>query len=218
VVLTGEASFIELVPGRTTDDVKIVAPRLSDNTLTVRVVTIEHALSSVEVSFVRAVPLVTRPVPIDGDGVGRIKGIAPGQYFLAARARSQDRNWVAHDLVEFADGEQEVLLYLQPASRIAGRVDGENGAVIDFGGVRVGATWMHDGNEVNPLDITEAPVAPDGSFRLDGLFGTRKLQLLGLGPEWQIRSIVQDRSDVTSAGITLTADREAKVVITVGRR
>ena len=55
-------------------------------------------------------------------------------------------------------------------------------------------------------------------FNLDGLFGTRKLQLMGLDPEWVIRSIVQDRSDVTALGVTLTADTEAKVVITVGRR
>ena len=65
---------------------------------------------------------------------------------------------------------------------------------------------------------TEAPVAPNGTFRLDGLFGTRKLQLIGLGSEWMIRSIVQDRSDVTAAGVTLAADTEAKVVVTVGRR
>ena len=42
VLLTGEASFVELVPGRTTDDVTIVAPRLADNKLTVRVVTLEQ--------------------------------------------------------------------------------------------------------------------------------------------------------------------------------
>ena len=84
--------------------------------------------------------------------------------------------------------------------------------------MRVGATWLHDGVEVNPLDITEAPVAPNGAFQLDGLFGTRKLQLMGLGPEWEIRSIVQDRTDVTGSGVTLAADTEAKVVITVGRR
>jgi hypothetical protein len=82
----------------------------------------------------------------------------------------------------------------------------------------VGATWLQDGIEVNPLDITEAAVGPDGSFKLDGLFGTRKLQLIGLDPEWEIRSIVQDRSDVTGSGVTLAADTEAKVVITLGRR
>jgi len=218
VLMFGDASFVELAAGEITSGLTIVAPRLSDNTLTVRVVTIEHSLSGVEVSFVRAMPLVTRPVPIDASGVGTIKGIAPGLYFLTARARSQDRHWVAHDLVEFSDGEQEVLLYLEPAARIAGRVVGENGAPITYDGVRVGATWLHDGIEVNPLDITETPVAANGTFTLDGLFGTRKLQLIGLDPDWEVRSIVQDRSDVTGSGVALTANTESKVVITLGRR
>jgi hypothetical protein len=217
VVLTGEASFIELASGRTTDDVTIVAPRLAGNKLTVRVVALEQ-LTNLDVSFVRVDPLVSRKVTIDDTGTGVIKGMIEGQYFLTARGGTQDSIWVAHELIEFAGGEQEALLYLQPAARISGRVVGEKGAAIDLGGVRVGATWVHDGTEVNPLDITEAPVSPSGSFRLDGLFGTRKLQLLGLGPEWEIRSIVQDRSDVTAAGVTVTADSEAKVVITVGRR
>ncbi|MEJ7666397.1 MAG: hypothetical protein WKG07_46230 [Hymenobacter sp.] len=71
---------------------------------------------------------------------------------------------------------------------------------------------------MNPLDIIEAPVASNGTFTLDGLFGTRKLQLIGLDPGWEIRSIVQDRSDVTGSGVTLAADTEAKVVVTLGRR
>ena len=110
------------------------------------------------------------------------------------------------------------MLYLQPAARIAGRIIVEKGAAVAFDGVRVGATWLQDGIEVNPLDVTEAPVAPNGSFKLDGLFGTHKLQLMGLDPEWQIQSIAQDRSDVTGSGVALTADSEAQVVITLGRR
>ncbi len=218
VLMFGDASFVELLSGEITHDLTIVAPRLSDNTLTVRVVSIGQTLSGLEVSFVRVMPLVTRPVPIDANGTGDIKGLAPGQYFLTARGRSDDRNWAAQEVVEFAGGEQEVLLYLQPAARISGRIVGEKGAAIALDGVRVGATWLQDGVEVNPLDITEAPVASNGMFTLDGLFGTRKLQLMGLGPEWEIRSIVQDRSDVTGSGVALTADSEAKVVITVGRR
>lgn len=218
VLMFGDASFVELAAGEITSDLTIVAPRLSDNTLTVRVVTIEQALPGLEVSFVRVMPLVTRPVPIDANGVGSIKGMAPGQYFLTARTRSHDRNWVAHELVEFDGGDREVLLYLAPAAQISGRIVAEKGAAIPFDGVRVGSTWLHDGIEVNQLDITEATVASNGTFRLDGLFGIRKLQLIGLDPEWEIRSIAQDRSYVTGSGVALTADTEAKVVITLGHR
>ena len=79
VLMFGDASFVELVAGETTNGLTIVAPRLADNVLSVRVVTIEQALAGLEVSFVRRQPLVTRPVPIDANGLGSIKGLAPGR-------------------------------------------------------------------------------------------------------------------------------------------
>jgi hypothetical protein len=217
VLLTGDADFIELVSGRTTDDVTIVTPRLADNKLTVRVVTVEQ-LTGLEVSLVRVEPLVSRKVAIDDSGSGEINGMVPGRYFLAARARSSDRILAAYEAVEVIGGEQEILLYLRGASRIAGRIIGEKGAAPALDGVRVGASWIHDGIEINPLDVDQVVVGADGTFTLDGLFGTRMLQVMGLDPEWQIRSITRDRSDVTTAGVSLTADTEAKVVIVLGRR
>jgi hypothetical protein len=43
-------------------------------------------------------------------------------------------------------------------------------------------------------------------------------QIMGLDPDWEIRSVTQGRVDVTASGIGLTGDTEAKVVIVVGRR
>jgi hypothetical protein len=217
VILNADASFIELAPGRTTENVTIVAPRLADNKLTVRVVTLEQ-VRDVDVSFVRVEPLVSRKVAIDDSGTGSINGMTVGRYFLIARARSGDRVVTAHEAVDVIGGEQETLLYLQPASRITGRIVGENGLAPALDGVRVGASWTEDGVEINPLNVDQARVAADGTFRLDGLFGTRILQVMGLDPEWQIKSITQGRSDVTAAGITLAADTEAKVIIVLGRR
>ncbi|MEJ7666398.1 MAG: carboxypeptidase-like regulatory domain-containing protein [Hymenobacter sp.] len=108
VLRTGEASFIELVPGRTTDDVTIVAPRLADNKLTVRVVTLEQ-LIDLDVAFVRVEPLVSRKVTLDDSGTATINGMIEGRYFLTARGRSDDRNWAAQEVVEFAGGEQECI-------------------------------------------------------------------------------------------------------------
>ena len=218
VLQATDAGSIELIAGETLDHIKFVAPRISDNTLTVRVVTSEPTLSQLDVSFIRVGPLATRQVAIDASGTGTVTGLAPGHYFLTARGMVGDRVLTAHDFVDFLGDDQETLLYLQPAARIAGRIVGEKSAAIAFEGVRGGATWLQDGVEVNPLDITEAPVASNGTFTLDGLFGTRKLQLMGLDPGWEIRSIVQDRSDVTGSGVALAPDIEAKVVITLGRR
>jgi hypothetical protein len=67
-----EAGSIELVAGQTVDDLTFVAPAISDNILIVRVVTIERELSQLDVSFVRVEPLVSRPVPIDSEGMGTV--------------------------------------------------------------------------------------------------------------------------------------------------
>ena len=218
VLQASEAGSVELVAGQTLDDITFVAPRIFENTLVVRLVTLERALSQLAVSFVRVEPLLSRPVSIDDSGTGTITGLVPGRYFITARGASGDRTWTAFEVVEFIGDTQEILLYMQPAARITGQVTAEKGAAVAFDGVRVGATWMHDGVELNPLDIDEAPVAADGTFHFEGLFGTRKLQLMGLDSGWEIRSISQDRTDVTESGIALAADTAAKVVIVVGRR
>jgi hypothetical protein len=181
-------------------------------------VSVQPDLSPLDVSFVRVEPLVTRRIAIDDSGTGTITGVVPGHYVLMARGLAGGRTWAASDVVDFVGDTQEILLQMRPASRVVGRVTGEKGAAIRFDGVRVGATLMQDGVEINPLDIDEAPVAADGTFSLDGLFGTRKLQVMGLDPEWEIRAVMQDRADVTAAGVALTDDTEAKVVIVVGRR
>jgi len=218
VLAESEAGSIELVAGETLDNIVVVAPRMSDNRLTVRVVTAEQNLTHLDVSFVRAEPLSSRRVTVDAGGAGTIEGVAPGRYFLTARGWRDDRVWTAADVVEFAGDAQEVLLYLQPAARLSGRIVSDKGPAPSMEGARVGATWTHHGVAINPLAYDEAPVAPDGTFRLDGLFASCQLQLIGFDPAFEILSISQGRADVTAAGVALTADTEANVVVVVRRR
>ena len=218
VLAQSDAGAIELVAGKTLEDIVVVAPALGDNRLTVRLVTLEQGLSKVDLALVRVEPLMSRRIMVDDTATGTITGLAPGRYFLSARGYSDDRLSVAFDVVEFLGDAQETLLYLQPAARIAGQIIGERGVVPPLEGVRVGAAWVHDGTEVNPMAVDEAAVAADGTFRFEGLFGTRQLRLFGLDPEFEVRSISEGRTDVTDSGITLTADTEVHVVVVVGRR
>jgi len=218
VLQLAEAGSIELVAGQALDDITFVAPTFSDNRLIVRIVSLEQALSQLEVSFIRLDPLVSSSIPINSEGTGTLTGLVPGRYFLKARASSGDRIWTAYEIVDFVGATHETLLYMQPAARISGQITREKGAAIAFDGVRVGASWVLDGVEINPLDIDEVPVRANGTFFLDGLFGTRKLQFLGLDSEWEIRSISEGRSDVTVSGVSLTADTEAKILVVLGRR
>ena len=211
-----EAGAIELVAGKTIDDVIVVVPPLADNILTVRLVTTE-TIPKVDVSLVRVEPLASRRIAMDAEGTGTVNGIAPGRYFLTARGYSSNRISAAYDAVDFVGEAQEVLLYMQPSARLTGQIIGERGAAPSLDGVRVGAAWFHDGVEINPLSVDEAAVAADGSFQFEGLFGTRQLRLFGLDPAFEVRAVMQGRTDVT-AGVALTAGAEAKVVIVVGRR
>ena len=70
----------------------------------------------------------------------------------------------------------------------------------------------------NPLAVDEAKVAPDGSFRIDNLFGTRKLQLRALGLEWEVAAVRQDRTDVTESGVIVVPDTIARATIVLRRR
>jgi hypothetical protein len=218
VLSLADAGSIELTAGKTLEDIVVVAPRMSDNNLTVRVVSVDQTLSRLEVSFVRPEPLTSGRVTIDDYGTGTVKALPPGRYFVTARGSTREQAWAAFDIVHFFGDSQEVLLHMQPASRVTGKVIDDKGVVPSMDGARVGARWIHDGVDVNPLAVDETPVAADGTFRFDGLFGIRQFQLIGFDPAYEIRSILHDRSDVTSAGVSLVADTEAKVVIVVARR
>ena len=82
----------------------------------------------------------------------------------------------------------------------------------------VGASWVYDGEEVNPLKFDEVKAAPDGSFRIDHLFGTRKLQVRGLEVGWEIAAVRLGRADVTTNGIEVIADSTIDATIVLRRR
>ncbi len=218
VLVEADAGWIELAAGKALENVVVVAPALDDHRLTVRLVTLEPTLAKVDLALVRMEPLMSRRLAVDDTATATATGLVPGRYLLSARAYSEERLSVAFDVVDFLGNSQETLLYMQPPARIAGRIIGERGEAPSLDGVRVGAVWIHDGVEVNPTSVDEAAVAEDGTFRFDGLFGTRQLRLFGLDPDFEVQSISEGRTDVTDSGVALTADTEVNVVIVVGRR
>lgn len=217
-LLWEEAVGVELVAGKVTDRLTITVPRINENTLTVVVPPADATLSDITVSVVQQSPLVVRPLDLDAEGVGTVKGILPGRYFAAARARSLEKQWAAFEVVDFIEDAYEARLQLMPTGSIAGKIVTDKGALPRLDGVIVGASWMHDGAEVNPLAADEVGVVPDGSFRIDNLFGTRKLQLRALDLGWEIGAIRQGRTDVTKSGVSVVPDRTTNATIVLRRR
>jgi len=166
----------------------------------------------------RESPLAVLRIELNAEGVGAVKGVLPGRYFVAARAASRDKQWAGFEVVDFIEDSFEARLQLLPTGSIAGRVVTDKGDLPPLDGVIVGASWIYDGAEVNPLAADEAKVAPDGSFRIDHLFGTRQLQLRALDLGWEVGAIRQNRTDVTTSGIVVVPDGTTEATILLRRR
>lgn len=213
-----DAGGVELIAGKVTDNLTITVPRINENTLIVAVPPADATISEVAVSVLQQSPLVTRRLTLNAEGIGTLKAILPGRYFALALASSSDKRWAGFEVIDFVEDTYEARLQLQPTGSIAGRIVADRGAPPNLDGVIVGASWVHDGAEVNPVEFAESRVAADGSFRIDGLFGTRRLQLRALGTDWEVGAVRQDRIDVTESGLSIVPDATIEATIVVRRR
>jgi hypothetical protein len=213
-----EAVGVELEAGKVKDGLTIVVPRINENTLTVVVPRADATFSDVNVSVLQRSPLATRRVAVNAEGIGELKGVLPGRYFVVVLAASNNSRWAGFEVVDFVEDAYEARPQLMPTGSIAGKIVVERGVPPSLGGVIVGASWVHEGSEVNPLDLAEAEAAADGAFRIDNLYGTRKLQLRGLGTEWEVAAVRQDRVDVTETGMVVAPDSTSEATIILRRR
>jgi hypothetical protein len=213
-----DAAGVTLVAGKVTDDLLITVPHINENSLKVAVPPPDGTISDVVVSVLQQYPLVARRLSLNAEGIGTLKGVVPGRYFALALASSSGGRWAGFEVVDFVEGEYEARLQLMPTGTIAGRIVVDKGAGPGFDGVMVGAPWVHDGVEINPLEFAEAKAGPDGSFRIDGLFGTRKLQLRAIGTEWDLAAVRLGGADVTASGIVVVPGATLEATIVVRRR
>jgi hypothetical protein len=213
-----EAGGVVLEAGKVTDRLTITVPRIYENVLTVVVPPADATISGIAVSVLQASPLAARKIDLNVEGVGTLKGVQPGRYFVSARAESRDKQWAAYEVVDFIEDAYEARLQLLPTGSIAGKIVTDKGGLPPLEGVIAGASWMHDGAEVNPLDVDEVAVAADGSFRIENIFGTRQLRLRALGLEWEVAAIRQDRTDVTASGVVVVPDATTQATIVLRRR
>ena len=213
-----EATGVELIAGKVTDDLVITVPRINENTLTVAVPPPDGTITEVIVSVLQQNPLVTRRLSLNAEGIAVLKAIVPGRYFALALASSAGQRWAGFEVVDFLEGDHEARLQLLPTGSIAGKILVDKGAGPDFDGVMVNAAWVYNGDEINPIEFTEARAAADGSFRIDDVYGTRQLQLRAIGPEWEIAAVRQGGVDVTAIGVEVAPGATTEVTIVVRRR
>jgi hypothetical protein len=213
-----EAIGVELEAGKVKDRLTIIVPRINENAITVSVPPADATMTEMAVSVLRESPLAVRQLDLNAEGTATLKGVVPGRYFVAARAASRDKYWAGFEVVDFIEGNYEARLQLLPTGSIAGKIVTDKGELPPLDGVMVGASWIYDGIEVNPISVDEAPVAADGSFRIDNLFGTRSLRLRALGLDWEVAAVRLGRADVTVAGIAVVPDAAIDATIVIRRR
>jgi len=209
--------FLQFKPGERISGVTIALPRISASEITTRVTSDVPGVSGIVTMIASAQPRMSRRLTLSADGVATVRGLREGRYFIYARGAAPDTTVAAFQAIEVVDGGYEVTLSLQPTGRVTGRIVAERGGLPPLDGVRVEASWVQDDAVVEPLGRDGAEAGLDGYFRIDGLFGTRVIQLAGLSPEWRVVSIRHGRADVPT-GVDVPAGSTVELTVVVGRR
>jgi hypothetical protein len=172
-----------------------------------------------QVRVMRPASNAIRNVRINEDGVGYADGLREGRYAIAARGRSGDTSLAAWHIVDIVSGEVGVTLTLEPTARVNGRIVADGGTVpVLGGGVRITAVWTEAGVDLDPLNADQALATIDGSFTIDGLFGTRIFRVSGLPAEWTVASVLHGSADVTDVGAPLAAGSSNDITIVIRQR
>jgi hypothetical protein len=157
-----------------------------------------------------------RNVTID-DGVGYADNLREGRYVVSVRGRSHESPLAAFQFVQMRRGETPVTLPLTSTARVSGRIITGSGGMPPFDNVRVVATWTDGNIALDPLARDESFVSADGSFTIEGLFGTRTFQVVGLPRDWKVSAVRQGRSDITSRGVDLVPGSATEISIVVAK-
>jgi hypothetical protein len=219
VVGIQEAEVLHVTAGLVTSGLTFRFPKIASRSLTARISLPATGAAEVRAFLYRVEPRMRREIALDAEGAGTVKGLLEGRYYVAAQAVLDGVALAATDVAPVLHDETEVMLLLAEPGRIKGKVVAARGSLPPLADARVAASWIDDeGEEIDPVGINEVALAPEGSFQFDGLFGLRRLQLVGLPPDWQVQSIHHGRDEIATKGVTVSSGATIDIVITVAQR
>ena len=140
-----------------------------------------------------------------------------GQYVLHGKGRAGNQTLGGWQLLDVPQDLKPVTLLLRPTGTIRGRLVPERGGIKFTGATMVVPLFIVDGEEARGWDLEGFRVASDGSFAIDGLYGTQRLRVDGLPSGWKVRSIMRGRTNV-EAGMDVESGETIDVVITIGQQ
>jgi Carboxypeptidase regulatory-like domain len=158
-----------------------------------------------------------------GGGTFRIDNVPPGEYILAASTGQGVEPAEVAEAPITIDGADldNVTLTGSRGGSVSGQLLTEAGAVPNLARVRISMTERSTG-QGSPMVLGAsrnagfAETTADGTFTIDGVFGTSRLRLT-LPEDWAVKAVLYDGRDVTDAPIELRSGEAwsgVKVIVT----
>jgi hypothetical protein len=213
-----KAEFVEVAVG---DEVRadIRMPNIETYALQVKWATVTgDSISKFETSLVETGGWGTaRDGEVEADMSVTFSRFDAGQYVLHGKGRAGNQTLGGWQLLNVPQDLKPSTLLLRPTGAIRGRLIPERGGIKFTDAIMVVPLFIVDGEEARGWDLKGFRVAIDGSFMIDGLYGTQRLRVDGLPSGWKVRSIMRGRTNVES-GIDVESGATIDVVITIGQQ
>jgi hypothetical protein len=159
-----------------------------------------------------------RQVAVGDDGAFEISVKEPGRYALWARAPTRDGFEVAWQIFNVSSHFVGLQLPLVTAGRVTGRIVAEDDAPLPVQGMRVAAVLMDANEDIDPLARDQVETDADGSFEIDGLFGDRRLRVIGLPDGWTVARVLSGRNAIITTLVVGPGEHIAGARIVIAPR
>ena len=172
---------------------------------------------------IRLRPVEGLPLGVSGsvtpEGQFLLYSVPPGEYWLlASHLTAADRvmEFAAMRLSVGAQDQMMLSVTLAPGAVVNGRVETDGSPMPAWRGTRVDAVPTE--LDFPPARRPTPPpplVAPDGSFRLNGITGRHLLRLASLPAGWAVKSVSLEGKDITDTGGEFVAGQQPQNVTIV---
>lgn len=185
------ARTARIAPGATVDAIDVTVPRIPVFEMALHLLGLDTAASQTLELFLNAAaagrPRAITPRDIEPGGIVRFKRLRPGSYFVWARAQAADGSLAAWREIAIVDRSVTINLPLAPTGRMTGRIVGpESGRVA---GARIVAALVDGDREIDYRAPDSGEIGADGRFAIQGVFGERRLRLIGAPEGLTVREV-----------------------------
>jgi hypothetical protein len=145
--------------------------------------------------------------------------VAPGDYWLLGTTRltaSADPEYAAVRIIVTGDEQKPLTLTTGKGAPVTGRIEVEGGAALPANLRVIAAETDYELPQTQPPPPATEPVpgtvAADGTFALPSMFGPRLFRVDRLPPNWVLKSVLLDGTDVTDTPVDFLASSKPRTL------